>query len=671
MATTSPETDTIRENTRKYAKLSVVKATERPTNQNKLVVKKIYVVDDVNTDAWRAILIDSFCQAGKTAKCFDILNEKIQKEIGTTLVLFITQANSTASANQTIQRAVHSEKITTCIPPANIRRSANAPADGALDDNYMIVDFWNSRNMSNMLEFVRNNNGVFSTIIIVVDESDQAGEKGLKDRLSFIRQVERTANNAVIKVIFITATVANLSKSILLVANANLVKFRTGVVSRIISEEVIEHHFAEPYRTYVGASWFKTTPNVWKPLIFPRKPSDMEKEAYRALKENIVMEEIARLPSSAKELGLIVTSTRTSDHSSIAQKLYRIGFNVTVEMNCTNNKNYKVKYMTLGGTIASWDIPVSQIDSKADRGDLTTYRGPNRLLVETGITKKEDYTLSHVLQAALFMMTEAEQRIRTHVTPEEFTKLDALCMAIDNLDMTHRRPADYPTMPRVALIAGHLAGRGISIQNPTLDFTCTMFCFTDTKDTIQRGATNTQRFGRACGYLLDAFTRPDKQPLLLATEGIMQDALANEEALREKADSIENGSLISLKDLVSKEDWDSILQKVKENMPPVERPTQDNTGEGRIDGAIPAAVRRYYHNQNMLVGRMLMYLYQQNGPITIGDFQAGVNYSGNDAEFESNINSGRSPRAQYGKLWCVNNGFIRINPNIKTYIDSL
>lgn len=667
--------DSIMNNTEKYAKYSVVKDVQNPENANMLKVKEIFVVDKAPTDpsAWRAILVDSYTQAGKTKKCFEILSDKMQKEkAGNTLVMFITQANSLASTTQTIQRAKASELINSVIPASNIFRSGNIPTDGLLEGNYMMVDFWNARNMGNMLNFVRENKDMFSSIIVIVDECEQGHVKGLKERLSFIRKVETSAPDSIVKVIFITATVANLSKSILQVAKANEFKFKTGVVSEIINKAVVEHQFAEPHSSYVGASWFKETPGVWKRLLFPKKSADISKNEYAIIKEETVMEEVKALPKAAKELTLFVTSTRTCDHKTLAERLYRSEYNVTVEMNGTNSKNFKVKYVNKSGGISSWDIPFSQIDAKADSGDLATFWSSDEL-VDSDIRHKDDYSMSHMLQAALFMKTDAKNRIKKNVVVEEYNKLEAISNAIMNLDKSLRRPDDYPKQPRVALIAGHLAGRGITFQNAHVDFTCTSFCFTDTRDAVQCGATNTQRFGRACGMLMDVFAKDDRKPILIATDGIMKDALANEAALKKKAGEIENGTLFSFKDMITKDEWESIIKKTKDAMNADSSNNKGKKAKGGnvIDGVIVEDLIRYFKSDKLLVGKMIRFLYQMDKPVTFEEFKAGIMYDKSDKQFQNNIDNGRGVDCVYGKFWCNENSMVQINPNIKTYLDTI
>ena len=371
--------------------MSIVQNTCKYANKNS-VIKAVEKKKRVTGNDWRAVLVDSFCQAGKNKKCFEILASKMNKNtLGS--VLFITQANSTASANQIIQRAINSDILKHAIKAENICRSKDAPTDGVAHegDNVMIVDFWTSRNMSNMLDYVPINRSVFDEIIDVVDEAEQAGHKGLQERLSFIRSFEKYALASLIKVIFVTATVANLSKSILQIAKTNLVNFQSGVVHEIVNESVVERYFAEPHETFVGASWFKETPGVWKRVVFPQKVADQSK---------INMETVKALPDSAKELSLIVTSTLTSEHRSVADRLNRIGYNVTVELNGKNNKNFTISFIDKSGGISTWDLPYHQIDTEPDQGDMETFRSSGKKIVKSGIEQKEDYTMSHIASEA-------------------------------------------------------------------------------------------------------------------------------------------------------------------------------------------------------------------------------------------------------------------------------
>ena len=494
----------------------------------------------------KAVLIDAPTQAGKTRKCFLVMQEKMQKMSGRTLCLYISQANSCSGAAQVKQRAANDPGFA----DYDIYLAADKRSDAIR--NHMVIGYWNSRNTSKMLDIVTENH--WDNIIVVVDECDSGNLRGVKDRLCFIRAVDRKSNSNVM-VIFVTATIGNLSKNILRIAQDNFKKFSTGVVSEIVNKKVVEHQFAEPADNYVGASWFVENKNVWKKLDFGPRSKDMSKDEHEKIKETAVMKQINGLSFDAKELTLIVTSTRTADHARVSNKLTRCGYNVIVEVNNAMGKQFKVHYLSDGMDLDNWNIPFNAINAAADKGDLSEIREGGKRF-KTGIDSKDDLSMPHILQAALFMNTAAEKRIRENTSHDEYMKLKAISSCMN-------RPKDFPTETRVALVAGHMAGRGITFQNPAIDFTCTSFCFTDTKDAITRGAANTQRFGRACGMLEDAFARPGRQPVLIATKGIVQAAVANERVVMDKAKEIPNGTMLSLKDLITEDEWKRIVKAVK------------------------------------------------------------------------------------------------------------
>jgi hypothetical protein len=557
------------QNTRKYAKYNIVRRVENPLNRVNLDKKEIYVVNDVEQEVlWRAVLVDGMTQSRKTQKCFELLRQKIELDENNVLVLFVTQANNSASVEQLIQRAKKSKDINKIIRSDNIFRSNETPIEGIIHENKMIVDFWKSSNMSNMIDFVKVNHISFKSIIIIIDECDQGDLVGTKNRLLFIRDIEQVAPESIIKVIFMTATIANLSKNICKIAAYNLKKFQNGIVNEIIHKPVVEHCFVTPHESYIPPSYFQDNQDILRKISFPKRNVDATVEEYRNSNKNIVFKEIKALPDSAKELALICLSSCTEIHSEIAIRLLNCGFDVSVEMNSTNNKDFKVNFINKSGTISTWNIPYKKLDDMADNGDISSYRS-NRTIVESNIFDKNDYSMPHVLQAALFMMTDIEDRIIEHANPEELTKLNAITNAIMNMSRTLRRPDDYPQSPKIALVVGHLASRGVTFQDPSIDFTCTSFCFADisgSSTVIQRGAPHAQKFGRACGMLSEAFARPGRKPYLITTEPILRDALANEKVVRRKGDMFPNGTLVCLKDFIPTEEWNSILQSTKKSI---------------------------------------------------------------------------------------------------------
>ena len=330
-----------------------------------------------------------------------------------------------------------------------------------------------------------------------------------------------------------------------------------------------------------------------------------------------------------------------------------------------------MSYVNESGEIKKWDIPFKQLEQKAEKGDLEEFYNSRGKKTKSFITQKEDISLSLMLQSSLFMFTEADDRIKNNISKEEYNKLYAISSAINHLDKSFRRPSDYPENPRVSLVAGHIAGRGITVQNPFIDFVCTSFCFTDTKDTAQRGATNTQRFGRACGMLNGVYNRKNNLPIVIATEGVMRDSVANEVALQEMAAHIEDGELVSLKDLITEEEWVNVMKRTKKDLKEVVMPKGyiEDTSE-KIDGVSLSALRRYIKS-NLLVGRMINFLYSQNNKISFDAFKQGILYCENNEKFMNNIDGGRGKNCQYGKLWSFENNEIQINPQIKKYINTI
>lgn len=537
--------------------------------------------------SWTAALVDGFTQSSKTSKCFEILCTKVQKDTST-LVLFVTQANSISSVQQTLQRAQTHEHMLQTIPKDNMiscTGTVSISESNKNNENWMLVGFWHSKTKKNMMSFVCGGTP-WKHVIIVIDETEQGGEKGVKERLDFVADVEAVVPST--KIIFVTATVANLSKSIAKLSSSPSALVGVGnsrLVQSIVHTPTIEHHFVKPTDAYVGPSWFMnaTTPSgapVWKRLVFPQRPEGATRQAYQDIKTDVICGEIKALPESAKELCLVVTSVKVEEHKSMAMKMFDLGFNVIVELNGANEKNYAVTFVGKGGTLKTWQLPYTLVETLADNGSLSSYRsGYEKRVVESGIHHRSQITLPLMLQAGIFMSTTAEDRIRSRISPNEFAKLEAVSCALCNtIPASRRRPFDYPEDgPRVAIIAGHLAGRGITIQNPAIDFTCSSFCFVDTKDKAQRGATNAQRFGRACGMLKEIFTTSGRTPFLIATEAIVKDAVSNEEVLREKAVKITNGELICLKDLISKRDWERIVKTTRQDLAKIVVPAISNT----------------------------------------------------------------------------------------------
>lgn len=98
----------------------------------------------------------------------------------------------------------------------------------------------------------------------------------------------------------------------------------------------------------------------------------------------------------------------------------------------------------------------------------------------------------------------------------------------------------------------------------------------------------------------------------------------------------------------------------------------DNMGDiiGYIDG-VPINKLAYWYNSNLVVGRILKFLYSENRKVTMKEIQNGILYSGSDKQLFNNLTNGSGMKTQFGMLWKRDkDGYIQINKKIKKLIDS-
>ena len=517
--------------------------------------------------AWTAAIVDAYTQSGKTFKTFDVLAKKLVDE-DPTLVIFITQASSVASTRQLIGRIrkYPTLKFAVC---QRISELDVCQQGASVSNHVCLVDFFHRRNLEMAVKFVQETQDGWKHIIVVIDECDAGGYAGLTARLDFLREIETAAPSSKVHVIFITATVANLCKSLVSVAH-HLGPHLDGIVKEIVQDPCVEHYHVEPHESYVGPSWFKDN-HAWREIVFPsRKDLKEGMGVEKVAREDVIraewgatMQAIENIPLDKKHVSLIAISTRVEDHRELSMSLLNRGYNVTVELNGTQPMaNYNVHFRDRqdDDTIHTWVIPMTRLVTLANQGELSTVKIQGKEY-DTGILDGSDLSMGLVLCASLMNMTH--EHPAPHMNPQEYALL-AIQQALEwRVPKGKRRPLCYPHELRIAIIAGHLASRGITFQMPSVGFACTSFVFVHSPDTAQRGATNTQKMGRACGLLGEIFAIPEHRPLLLATSRVMCDALANEAILKEKAQHIKDGETIRLQDFVSAEDWQAMLTNVK------------------------------------------------------------------------------------------------------------
>ncbi len=610
--------------------------------------------------SFKSILINAPTQAMKTQYFLNLIDDKY-KTVKNTLMVFFTQSNSLVAVDQIKNRmsnhVAFSEIFTNCYPSAHFEELIGiVNDDDAENGNYAIVDFWNIRNVRNIFNLFAECPVIWDNVIIVIDEAEQASTSGVYNRLQFVKDLDDEFVDCFINLdlIMITATVPNLSKAMFTLYQKY--DYSRTIIKDLLMQDITEYHYVKPHESYVGPSWFLENNRHIEIKIQPKSPG-MSAERYRDYKIDTTMEEIHKLPQNAKRLSLVVLSTRKADHTTIAEQLLRIGYNVVIELNSENCKNYNIRYLKeSSGSIRTWQLPFTLLQRLADDGKMSMHRGK-----ESGIKNKHDLSLPEILASACFMGTEYEDTLISGIQKEQVVKLQAIFRRLES-DRDDERPDDFPTNPFVAIVTGHMAGRGISFQDARINFVCSSFAFLDVNDSAQRGANNAQRFGRSCGILLDVYKK--NMPVLIATKNIVMNAIANEKLLYEKAYLYENGTLVSLKDLITESDWRRMKKSVRDDLV-----KQD--GDGVIDGVKIKNLIKYMAEDNQtVVAKIVKALYQEQKPVLVETLINMISYTEGDTMFESNIKSGLGKRTKFGKLWDYKDGFVSINPNITKVIDS-
>ena len=556
--------------------VNTVKAVETMTVNADQTVETEKTVETVETVKTVAALVAGFTQSRKTWKVIEIIGNRI-KPNDNALVLFISQANNTASVSQIVNRVHEDATMKSLFGDYIYSVNDIICFNKDSNPNAFIAGFWHARTKAKMLDAIKALQP--KSLIVVYDEADQAGVGGMRDRLMFLDVIYKEAASRKIETfpIFVTATVANLSRSAQWLINNNT--FQQPQIIKILSEKVCEHHYAPPADSYVGPSYFRDN-MTWVPLVFPKKQrtisslrytndSDSEEDDdyevtnttvnninYKKEKDVAVCQQIHQhIPEDKRKLTLVVVSHRCLEHDSLMTGLLSGStYNVVVQLNSKASKNqrdYNVSFINQEtGNVDIWHIPSHKIETAIQRGDLDkfVYMGQH---LSSGIDPTNPMPFPYLLQASLFMGTQYQQSIRDTVEDADWVKLLAIATKI-----MPKRPHGYPVKPRVAIVSGNMIGRGITIQHPKAGFICTSFVFAHAPDNSQRGAANSQKVGRACGMLQDFFggaSSNNKQgkPIMLATAKVFKDALANEGVLGDKA----NHDIINLSEWINEEDW--------------------------------------------------------------------------------------------------------------------
>ena len=68
---------------------------------------------------------------------------------------------------------------------------------------------------------------------------------------------------------------------------------------------------------------------------------------------------------------------------------------------------------------------------------------------------------------------------------------------------------------------------------------------------------------------------------------------------------------------------------------------------------------------------MIRFLYDAHGEISFEKLMEDIEYEGTEQQFRDNICGGISIGAQYGHLWITSGENIKLNPKIRTFMDTL
>ena len=238
----------------------------------------------------------------------------------------------------------------------------------------------------------------------------------------------------------------------------------------------------------------------------------------------------------------------------------------------------------------------------------------------------------------------------------------------------------------IVTIGMDLVARGISFVSSSYDFNAVAATVLIYKPGDTRHAVGSaQASGRISGT-----ARPDLPRYLYSTEKIIEDYISFNRNQEQYIQAIEdNGGKMTPEEMNEFELKHKLTRNLdranlrlnpryKEDMledsDSEDSNREDNSIEEddeKIDNVNKKNLEKWLKPENNdTIAKMVRFIYN-NQVVSFYEFKQGINYPGNDTEFLSNINSGRSKNAHYGMLWKNINGIFQLNPNIKNYIDTL
>ena len=181
-----------------------------------------------------------------------------------------------------------------------------------------------------------------------------------------------------------------------------------------------------------------------------------------------------------------------------------------------------------------------------------------------------------------------------------------------------------------------------------------------------------QTIGRITGT-----ARPDLQRRLYASKSVIENYVKyNENQKQYLKEIVKNNNVVSneiMKTIELNKKLTRPMDRKKLGLMPIYKSEEsEEETENQIDGVDLKKLNKWL-NGNLLVGKMVKYLYDQETSISLEEFKNGIEYKKSDEEFIHNIDTGRGASCVRGKLWNAsnNNTTIKLNEKIRNYIKTL
>jgi hypothetical protein len=634
-------------------------ATNFPAKLRRKIVRTYMLVTEI------VAFVVGLCQSGKTGKSVDVMMTKVVPSV-VNYVCFLTQSGNASIVKQTVDRLMSREDVDDSFTTIGDYKEVNN-----VIGNTIIVGQYITYVRDKMVSLLRKDIDIIGNIIIIIDEVDQ-GETSMSSingRLGFIDTIGDIARvyNKRVNIIVMTASAAFMCKKI---NECNYEPIRGGIVQRMKEEDITGIYKAPIGNEYAGTEYFLNKPENIKYFEQPQKTKDQSPIEYASELNDVVVSQARLIPDEKRKYTLFAANHLIVSHIDLAQKLIDESiYNVAITFNSDGKPgSRKMLYKsTITGETKTVEIP-EKIVFDSIKKDKISVRNLTNNDGRKVVLESKDVTVQHIYQAILGVQMPDMNR-------EDRLIIDRLrTFLLRDINSNNRlRLDDFPLTDniRLAFVAGHLVGRGITIQNKNARFLFSSFVIT-TKSGKEKneGSYNYQRFGRMFGYYADFFDKIN--PIILCGVDSFADSIANTDVVEEI--SPEDGVLYKIGDIVSSrmyyEARKNALRKIAESEkrkyqvkeeendagPSNRSPStsdynfDDNEEEEEYD---PIEVKRIQdvYKRAEIVRSFVNVLMKYETPIKFEILHKESRYKGDVKAFKSNILNGGSVKAKYGLIW--------------------